>query len=110
MLARGGAMRVTITFEGRIVGGSDDEIPGQVDTVMEELLRLDAGDPAIGLRLTAREVEISVIVESESLDDAEGRGNGMIRAAIHAAGGATPGWEIDWTRSRTARDLLPTAC
>jgi hypothetical protein len=103
-------MNVTITFEGCIIGGDEDSIPDQLDAVMDELLRLDATDPAIGLSLGSREVEISVVIESDSLDVAAEQGNAMIRSAIHYAGGATPGWQIDWTRSRTATELSPTPC
>ena len=75
----------------------------------EELVELGVDDPAIGGRLGVGEVEVSVSVDADSLDDAQAEGSATIRSAIHAAGGATPGWRIDWTAARTHQELAP-AC
>ena len=72
---------------------------------MDELINLGIEDPAIGARIEAREVEISVSVDADSLDDAAKRGNAAIRSAVHAAGFGTPGWSVDWTGTRTHHEL-----
>lgn len=101
-------MKVTITFEGYIVGSGDpDVLQAQFDAVMNELIDLGVEDPAIGARLEAREVEISVTVDADSLDDAAQRGFTTIRSAVHAAGFGTPGWSVDWVGARTAYELTP---
>jgi hypothetical protein len=107
MLERGGEVRVTVTFEGYITGGPADTLAEHLDAVMEELVDLGAADPAVGARLDANEVEVSVSVEADTLDEAQTTGNSMIRSAIHAAGGSTPDWRIDWTATRTHHALAP---
>lgn len=104
-------MRVTVTFEGYITGGPAEDLAEHLDAVMEELVDLGVDDPAVGARLGAGEVEISISLDADSLDAAQAEGNATIRTAIHAAGGATPGWRIDWTAARTHQELAPAnAC
>jgi hypothetical protein len=101
-------MKVIVTFEGCIIGdGTDDDFIEHFDAVMDELVTLGAEDPDIGTRLGSGEVEISVTVDADSLDDANERGSAMIRAAIHAGGGSTPGWRVEWVSARTQHDLAP---
>lgn len=63
---------------------------------MEELLELGTEDAAIGAAGREGTVEISGTVEAESPDEAITKGAGLIRTAIHAAGGHTPDWTVDW--------------
>lgn len=99
-------MRVTVTFEGIIVSdSSDDDLEAHLDAVMEELLRLAAADPAVAAQLSTRDVEVSVLVEAATLDEATAAGSTTIRSAIHGAGGGTAGWDIDWCYSRTQQEL-----
>jgi hypothetical protein len=67
-------------------------IEASMDRVMEELLHLGAEDPAIGGAMQTGEVEISLNVEAPSPEDAVPMAMTMIRTAIHAAEGSTPGW------------------
>lgn len=40
-------------------------------------------------------------------EDAFAKGLGSIRAAVHAAGGGTPGWELDVLNGRIQREDVP---
>lgn len=102
-------MRVTVTFEGIIVSDrTDDELEAHLDDVMKELLRLEATDPAVSAQLSTREVEVSVMVEADTLDAATAAGSATIRSAIHGAGGGTAGWDIDWCYAGTRQELAGT--
>lgn len=106
-------MQFEVVFTGLITMATD---PGDVvvdvtavegaldahlDGVMDELLHLNATDPGIGLTSSTGTVEISVLVETQNLDEAMATGGGLIRTAVHAAGGHTPGWTISWVAART---------
>ena len=73
---------------------TDDEtamaIEHHLDNVMEELLKLDALDPTIGLGDDL--VDFSVMTEAINPVDAVNKASGTLRTAIHAAGGGTPDW------------------
>jgi hypothetical protein len=75
-----------------MTGGSVEERDEMTDRVMEELLKLEVEDPSVGGSLTSGEVQISLTIEASSKKEAISKTNGLIRTAIHAAGGATPGW------------------
>lgn len=106
-LAEGRNVKVTVTYEGRVVTDiPPDTIEACLDDVMEELLRLGALDPAVGATLATREVEVSVVVEAPSLDEAVKVGSATIRSAIHCAGGHTPGWDVAVLQIGTAHEPL----
>jgi hypothetical protein len=63
-----------------------------LDAAMEELVKLDVTDPSIGGTLSDGDIGFSLVVEAETLEKATVSAFGTIRAAIHAAGGGTPGW------------------
>ncbi|MGH2790205.1 MAG: hypothetical protein ACRDJ0_04385 [Actinomycetota bacterium] len=108
-------MKYEVVFIG-IMSKSPDEdkltserAEEELDLVMDNLLRINAEDPAIGVDTSEGQVEISVTVEAERLDDAVQIGGVVIGTAIHAAGGHTPGWEVDWCEGRAIRrdDPIP---
>jgi hypothetical protein len=72
--------------------GDLSELEKLLDAVMEELVRLDVTDPSIGGMLSEGDVEFSLAVEAETLEQGTASAFGTIRAAIHAAGGGTRGW------------------
>jgi hypothetical protein len=72
--------------------GDLSELEKLLDVVMEELVRLDVTDPSIGGTLSDGDIEFSLAVEADTLEKATASAFGTIRAAIHAAGGGTPGW------------------
>ena len=99
MLEEGAAMTYTIRYDGIVVAGDGNapaNLEAQLDLVMEELLHLEVADASIGAVETTGAVEITVTVAADTLEDALNHGSAAIRAAIHAAGGATPGWSIEW--------------
>ena len=63
-------MKGSFTALLRVEGSDPDHLEAQLDRVMEELVRLGVEDPAIGGTLTTGEVEISITVDAESLDEA----------------------------------------
>jgi hypothetical protein len=93
-------MKGSFTASLRVEGSDPDRLEMQLDRVMEELIRLGVEDPAIGGTLSTGEVEISITVEAESLEDAVPKAMTALRAAIHAADGATPGWPRSWSQQR----------
>jgi|NGEPerStandDraft_6_1074524.scaffolds.fasta_scaffold74734_1 hypothetical protein len=66
--------------------------------LMDELLALESAgcgihSSAVSADLGASEVEIEVSIDADSKETALGVAQSCMRAAIHATGGATPGWE-----------------
>jgi hypothetical protein len=49
-------------------------------------------DPFVGATLSSGEIEISLTVDAPSFEEAVAQALGVIRSAIHAAGGGTPNW------------------
>jgi hypothetical protein len=78
---------VQVRFTGDLSG-----LEQALDLVMEELVKLDVTDPSIGGTLSDGDIELSLAVETDTLENATASAFGTIRAAIHAAGGGTPGW------------------
>ena len=79
---------------GQPAYGSFEEF---LDALMEHLLDLGFDQPSIGGSLETMQVEISVDVDSDSTEKAFVYGVSSIRAAIHAAHGSTPGWDLAFT-------------
>lgn len=75
-----------------------DEFEDHGSRLMTELLALErvgsVADSAVSLDLDNRRVEIEVIGLGPSFDEAAETADAAIRSAIHAAGGATPGWVV----------------
>lgn len=69
-------------------------IEGHLDEVMDELLQLKATDPVIDLNLARNEVTMSLLIEATDPLTATNAASGLIRTAIHAAGGSTPDWPV----------------
>lgn len=73
-----------------------DRLEASIDQIMEELVRLAKvdpciSDPSIGAELATGEVEFTLTVDAAEQDFVKVAVT-TIRAAIHAAGEATPGW------------------
>jgi hypothetical protein len=67
-------------------------IETHLDAVMEELLHLGAEDTTIDLDLSRQVIEFAVQVSAVNPLGAAAQASGLLRSAIHAAGGATPDW------------------
>jgi hypothetical protein len=86
-------------IELQVVGQLND-LDGHTDQLIDALYDLhDVIDPDLGGSLATGRVDITMVVEAESLEDATRKSLTAVRAAIHAAGGSTPGWE------RTIREI-----
>ncbi len=69
-----------------------------LDSVMGELLTLerargDVSDPAISFDAGERSARFELVVAADSPGMAVDVADSVVRAAIHAAGGFTPGWD-----------------
>lgn len=74
----------------------EEHLEAHTERVMEHLLALESEtvrDADVAGSLTDGVVQVSVYAIGESFDDASEVADSVIRAAIHAAGGATPNWE-----------------
>lgn len=78
--------------QGEAVPNEDELIECHLDEVMDELLALDALDPAIDLDLERKAATFAVAVEASDPLEAANNASGFIRSAIHAAKGSTPDW------------------
>ncbi len=88
-----------MTLEGTVTVGSatvtdiDAAVEAHLDQVMEELVALNAADADIELDATdGYQVAFSVVVDAPNPIEAIPEASGLIRSAIHAAGGNTPDW------------------
>jgi hypothetical protein len=115
-------MRYEVTFEGRLInpaGLRPDEIEAFVDSAVAELETLGAQDIDVSTNLqdgmirVAVSVDegelISVPVDADEITKAQIAGGGLIRCAIHAAGGGTAGWSVAWLKISTMLDELVDA-
>lgn len=96
------------SFEVR--GNSRTELEEHADAVMDALLdlELDDGtfrDPSVGVVHSERRVDVDLYVDALDVIGAAAGYLTAVRAAIHAAGGGTPGWDrlIDTVRVGTSR-------
>jgi hypothetical protein len=102
-------VRVELEFHLLVVGtilarppADKGRLSAEVERVMEELTELpEAADPFVGVDLETGEVDIALTVEAEDPLEAHSKAATLIRTAIHAAGGGTPGWD-HWKVQRVA--------
>lgn len=85
-------MRTTFRF----VSDSDPE--DIFDSVAEALFTQEASsdtlaDADVTSRLRDHTISLSIIGTGESIETASANASSAIRSAIHASGGATPGWD-----------------
>ena len=92
-----------IDDDGRPTPHDPDELEHHLDDVQGQLLELDADDATVSATLVSGEVEISVTVEAQSLEEAAEKGSALIRTALHAAGAFTPNWSVEWISVHTDR-------
>ena len=77
-----------------VVTGSEEDLRANVLRVVDALYDLhDVVDPDVGGSFAQGTLDVSMILDADDLTDAVKRGLTAVRAAIHAACGATPGWE-----------------
>lgn len=99
-------MRYEVIFEGQIVSMAAEQltravVSNFVDVFVDELDHIDAEDIDVSTDLSTGGIIASVTTEAEDLPTAQVTGGGTIRSAFHAAGAATPGWSVHWTKAKT---------
>jgi hypothetical protein len=80
-----------ITYPGDLTGD-------RLDALMDALMDVEATDPAISdpdlaASLDENSVDVQMTVEGADQAEAAAKSLSALRAAIHALGEATPGWE-----------------
>lgn len=97
-------MRVRVTLDGRLAGElheDGDAVYDVLDTVMAELVNMEAISPGIEFDRGSSTTSITVNVDADDLDAAVPPASDMIRSALHAAEIGTPGWpasdDPDWS-------------
>lgn len=79
-------------------------LEAHLDDVMVELMDCaDIVDPTMFTTFSKGDVEICVTLKARTRRDAEKKASALIRAAVHAAGGFTGGWTIDWERPKASK-------
>jgi hypothetical protein len=95
-------MKFEITYRGQLE--ATPEFPGEdfdrdavieraFDETMRELVKLDCADPSVSGSISSGDIEISVVAEGDDHVAAFAQADPCIRAALHAAGVGTKGWE-----------------
>jgi hypothetical protein len=86
-----------VKYQGTIellITGPLDDLDEQTDRLADALYDIhDVTDPDLGGSLAAGRLDVTMIVEAEDLVAAAQKALCAVRAAIHAAGDAAPGWE-----------------
>ncbi len=87
-------MTTTFGFKGRLQVDQADRalLERQIDAIMDELCNLGVTDPWIGADLSVGVVDVSLLVEAESFEEAFARAMTTLRSAVHAAGVGTRDW------------------
>jgi len=86
------AVKVKAEIELTYTADPSEDVEEFFGRVMQDFIDVGVEDPAVGVDLEKREASFALIAEGERPEDAVAAAIGTIRTAIHAAGGATPGW------------------
>ena len=95
-------MKFSVVVGLRITGpldSLDGALEGALDRVMDELVQLGTIDPSVSVELDKALVEVSVVVDAETPEEAVKAGAGTVRTALHAAKLHTPSWPAFRDRS-----------
>ncbi|SNQ46651.1 conserved hypothetical protein [Frankia canadensis] len=86
-------MKYRILVELQVVGPLDrlDEVSDLLADALYDLHGAD--DTDLGTNLTTGCLHVTMIVEASDLEEAVARSLAATRSAVHAVGGATPGWD-----------------
>ena len=88
------AMHVRLTFEV----SSEQSVEKVFEAVADALFELDASNPTlldadVAATVAKNLISLAIIGMGECIDAASANAVSAIRTAIHASGGATPGWD-----------------
>ena len=97
MTTTGITWRFTVTAVGASSEDMENLLDAHTDALMDELLKLEEcnpmiHDPSVGAELSTSTIDILMLVNAP-VDDAVKISRDVVRTAIHAAGGFTPGWD-----------------
>lgn len=83
-------------------------LEAHLDDVMVQLMNLDdAIDPSLSVTFSTGEVDFSLTVKARSEKKAAEKADALVRTAVHAAGGFTGNWNIEWSEAAaTSKDDL----
>ncbi len=110
-----GTMKIEVSFTGRLtvepeyhgeVFDTDAEVERVLSAMTAELLKL-VEDPVVTGSLATGAVEVTMLAEGPSLDDAVSFGASALRSALHSADCYTEGWKVtpmrvEWLTSHAA--------
>lgn len=86
--------RYRVTVEIAAIGVADSDVEGILDTLAEYVHELHGvDDPDLGANLGKRRFDISMYVDAPDQIQAAIAALEAARAAIHASGGGTAGWD-----------------
>lgn len=90
-------MIVSVSWQFHIVPDGMTDVSDEAEAIMSSLLDLESvdtrlSDSAVGADLASMKLDVEVTVEGMDYQDCLNHALLSIRTAIHAAGGATPGW------------------
>ena len=100
-----------VEIECEAVGYKKAEFSRQVGKIANALFSLEDGAGAsFSSSVRRMRITFGVAVVARNRDDASDRGSAIVRTSIHAAGGATPGWEKKFEQIResvkTEREMV----
>ena len=87
-----------VTWETVRATGDRDTVDAATSALMDALIDLENSDNHLSdadltVNLASGVVEVQMVIEAEDLGDAANYAHCVLRTAIHATGGHTPGWE-----------------
>lgn len=93
-----------------VLAVSSTELESVCGSIMDALMDIEAGgngtmDAAVSVDLGTKLVDIELIARADTYAAAEALADSTVRAAIHAAGGGTGGWQ--YTPSVHLTELAP---
>ena len=99
----GGEVTISCEWEFHVAGThSAKQLEVKGDRVMSALLDIESVDPritdsAVSLDTANKVMTIGLVVSGTDYEETVAHSLTSIRAAIHAAGGSTPGWDVSVT-------------
>lgn len=96
----GGEVTISCEWEFHVAGThSAKQLEAKGDRVMAALLDIESVDPritdcAVSLDTANKVMTIGLVVSGTDYEETVAHSLTSIRAAIHAAGGSTPGWDV----------------
>lgn len=91
-------MKYGVQIDLRYTAEPSFDAAAEVDDVVAHLIDLEDCTPelldsTVGMDMNAQTIEVEVTIEAATAGAALDLAVSVLRSAIHAAGGSTPGWE-----------------